>query len=597
MKRLSFPSIKRSIKSRIFFLFIFVMVLPTATLSISSYFISINILKDKISSSYAESTVYIGNSIEWELNQIKKLSDYIFMNKEIKMAISNSYKNGDFDIEEVKKINTLLDEYSVGSSLNKYIYSIILTGAQDKTIFYGNMFILDGKLIGADESSISKAEWYQKAIQYNGKTLWLGIAPINEISIAKSYIVSLARVIKNQDYSAKIGVSYITIKSELFSDLLNGSGLHSANQVIVIDNNNRIVYHSDSIMISKEYPVLKSIDTSKGKYHYLKENGKEYMIAYHKIDKYDWWIVDKIPLNELVKENRSIFKATMLIFILSFVITGFIWYFVTSGIVQPIIMLTGIMKGVRDGNLLVKSEYSGDDEIGVMSANFNYMMERLNFLFRNLLEEQAKKKDAEYKTMLAQTNPHFIYNTLNTIRWMAIMQKNDSIKEVVEVFGRLIKNTTTKIDQFITIEEEFKNLRDYIYIQQIRYKDKFDVVYNIDEHIGDYKCIKFILQPLVENAIFHGIEPKEGRGSIWINASTCESTIVFFIKDNGVGMTQQQIDDVLSGNEERKRRFCGIGIKNVDERIKMEYGEQYGIKIESIVGEFTRIKLIMPILS
>lgn len=179
---------------------------------------------------------------------------------------------------------------------------------------------------------------------------------------------------------------------------------------------------------------------------------------------------------------------------------------------------------------------------------------------------------------------------------MAILIRADNIKEVTEVLTRLLRSSTNKVGQFITIKEELSILEDYIYIEEIRYKGKFDVHYDVDENLLNYKCIKFILQPLVENAIFHGIEPKEGLGNIWISIYCSESDIVFEVKDDGVGMDKMQIDKIWQESRDKVTGFSGIGIVNVNERIKLTYGKEYGLFIESEIGEYTKVKTIIPIL-
>lgn len=587
--RLSHLNIKKSIQSKIFFSFIIVMVLPTAALSISSYYISVRILKDKVSASYVEAATYIGNSIEKELKQVERLSDYIFANSEIQRSLQTTYTDELEYFNDFKNINEILNEYATGSSIYPFVNSIILLGNNDKYFFLGNM-----PYYHTDEN-IKKTWWYDKALKYDGRILWMGVAPTNEKFLTDNkYSVMLSRAIKQGNYGDITGISYISIRNDLFTQILNKTPFTSQNHILIVDNQNKIVYHPDINMISTKYDGIKEMAASANSYFISDKYNPKCLIAYYHIKNYDWWVIEKIPLSELFNENKIIFNVTLVVFILSFIVTAFIWFLVSSSIVNPIKKLTQTMKSVRQGNLKVRFDYPANDEIGVMGGNFNYMLERIESLLEELLEEQAKEKDAEYQALQAQINPHFLYNTFNTIRWMAIIQKADNIREMVEALGRLIRNTTRKMDQFITIEEEIKNLEDYIYIQKIRYKDKFEVMFDVDNRILQYRCIKFILQPLVENAIFHGIEPKDSHGFIMVTARLKEKDIEFFVKDNGVGMTKTQIDNVMSGTKKRDG-FNAIGIKNINDRVKIAYGDKYGIKIESEPGCYTSIVLTIPV--
>jgi two-component system sensor histidine kinase YesM len=222
------------------------------------------------------------------------------------------------------------------------------------------------------------------------------------------------------------------------------------------------------------------------------------------------------------------------------------------------------------------------------------MIEKINDLLKQVLDEHIRKKDAEYKALQAQINPHFLYNTLNSIRWMAMIQKADNIKKVVDALGRLLRNCTSKVDEYICIREEIENLKDYIYIEKIAYKNKFQVEWDIDQEVLQYKCIKFILQPFVENSIFHGIQPKEQYGTIWISVKKQNDLIMFSIRDDGVGMAEEQVKDLLSNDIDGIKEFSGIGISNVNERIQMAYGRQGGIFVESKLGEYTNITIKIP---
>jgi two-component system sensor histidine kinase YesM len=179
---------------------------------------------------------------------------------------------------------------------------------------------------------------------------------------------------------------------------------------------------------------------------------------------------------------------------------------------------------------------------------------------------------------------------------MASIQKADNITNVVDALGRLLRNSTSKMEQYITIKEELDNLNDYVYIQKLAYKNKFQIEYDITEEVLQYKCIKFILQPLIENAIFHGIQPKDYRGTIWVSINKQGDYIHFSVKDNGVGMSNEEIEKLLSKENDTIKKFSGIGICNIHERIQMTYNGQGVFAIDSRKGEYTNIIIKVPII-
>ena len=195
-----------------------------------------------------------------------------------------------------------------------------------------------------------------------------------------------------------------------------------------------------------------------------------------------------------------------------------------------------------------------------------------------------------------QVNPHFLYNTLNSLKMMAMIQKAEGIKEMVSALGRLMMNMAKNTSEKITLADEIALLNDYVYIQNIRYKGKIKLEYQMEnEAILQCKIVQFTLQPIVENAIFHGIEPKKDAGRIEIHIKESEEILEICIEDDGVGMIADQIEAVFQDiPADQSRGLSGIGIKNVAERIKLTYGPAFGLTIESVVGEFTRVYLKIP---
>jgi two-component system sensor histidine kinase YesM len=579
---------KQSIQTKIFISFLLVMILPTTVISISSYLISVHILKDKVSRSFADNLSYISNDINKNLTAMQELSDYLSINENVKSALSTSYDSDAQFYLDMKKVDQQFNDFFLYSSSFSYVSSVILIGKNERMMSYGN----EANTTNTDE--LKKMPWFQEAMQLNGKTLWIGIDP-NESSYRKNeHAISLARMIKNDAHDHFVGMAYIKFDSRIFTDIFQDLEPQIGREISIVDNHNKTVFNSNGNMKNQEISDLENIKNQKHPFTITMKNGRQYLTATHWIEKYDWGAIETIPMDELVVDNNIIIKFNSIVFLVSFLFSGIAWYFVSSSIVRPIKKLTETIRSVRANNILVKADIEKNDEIGLLNANFNYMMDRIHTLFSNVLEEKELKKDAEYKALQAQINPHFLSNTLNSIRWMAIIQKADNIKEVVEVLGRLLKNTIYISGQFTSIAEELQNLKDYLYIQKIRYKDKFEVIFHIDETILTHKCIKFFMQPLVENALFHGIEPREEGGIIWIKVEQQEDLVIFSVRDNGVGMSISQMESLLSDVESMPGKSSGIGLKNVNERIKRTYGNQYGLEIQSIVDQFTSVQTCFP---
>ncbi|GAB6989252.1 sensor histidine kinase [Paenibacillus pini] len=584
--------IKKSIKNKIILSFLLVLILPTTIISITSYRISVNILEEKLSDSFNSNLSFIGDNIEKELEEWEHISKFINGNPVIRNVMMTSYGN---DLEyyyDMKRVDQELETYSINTNIFAYVSSLVILGNNGRNILYGE----DANSL--DLERIKEQPWFKEVNSMNGKVMWLGIHKnIANYRVQNQSVVALGRAIKGDKNNKFIGTLYLTFKESYFTGLLKNIKLSEGGRLYIVDNLDHIVFDSENKLMNEPFPGMAEIREHQNN-DYLFTNGNkegQLLLAQVPIKNYDWRVIETIPYSSLKNGTDKIFKNTIGIFLISFIITSIIWLFVSSHIVSPIRKLTDSMKKVQEGDLTVRVDIERPDEVGIMNKHFNFMIKRIQELFHSNLEEQEKKKNAEYKALQAQINPHFLYNTLNTIRWMAIIQKSDNIREVVEVLGRLLKNTIKHDGPFVRVEEELSNLKDYVYIQKIRYNNNFDVKYDIQDEILAMPCVKFILQPIVENAIFHGIEPKEDPGGeILISMKYLNNQLMIRIRDNGVGMSNilleelnhRMILDVHSG---------GIGMMNVKERLKLTYGEESAFIIRSEKDIFTEIEMIIPV--
>lgn len=502
------------------------------------------------------------------------------VNHMIQSIFTSEYNNEVDYFFDVKKAGQVFDDWAYASNMYTYISSLLVMGSNGKVIRYGE----DVGHLNIDK--LLQKEWAKKLEDSNGELIWLGIHEnYADINYRTPYVVSLA---KKLDYGGSQAVVLINFKSQFFFDKLNTK--HDPNNdLFLLDPHNRIVYNRDSSRINQLYENKLNIQ-NKGHSMITNQNGEKLLVAKGTISDTGWSVVETIPYKTLTQGSTMIFKVTSIVFLLSFLVSGFVWYVITSKIVNPIQGLTRTMNRVRGNEQIVRVEIQSYDEIGQLNRNFNYMMERIDRLHQENLHEQAEKNEAEYRALQSQINPHFLYNTLNSIRWMAVIQKADNIREIIEVLGRLLRNTIRMNDTVIPIRDELGLLSDYVEIQKLRYNDKFEVEYLFDEQITDYQCIRFILQPILENAIFHGIEPKEGRGTITIRIFIESEVLWIEVYDNGVGIEPLILNDLLKAQDKKR----SIGIMNVHERIQRTFGSDYGLFIESEYGAYTIIRIKQP---
>lgn len=560
-----------------------IVTLLAMLISFRSYQISVEILQDKVGSALQETLTYVGNGVEKELRQVEQISDFIFSNTNIRKILGKNYTHRAERIEDFNRMDDIFNSYSI-STVFPYLSAIKIFGNNGEEYSFG------GQVYELDSNEV-KSQGVQEVLSRNKQTqLWTGIHKAYLLEPFQSrYAVSLYRLMKDEKYAKDTGLLYMSIKPEIFEALLKRVTLHNESEIYIVDHFGKIVYHSGMTKQFLNIGDIEGIDTEQHDSGIFINKSKEarLLVSSYSINTYGWKVYGTIPLNTLIGDNKRIILSSFALAAVILLLASAAWYVILSRITKPLKALTNTMKSVGEGNMFVKFECSREDEIGLLARSFNYMMDKMHNLFDNLLKEQ-------YKVLQAQINPHFLYNTLNSIRLMAIIHRVDNIKEVIDALSRLIMNSMKSEKQFVTIEEEINNLKDYIYIQKIRYNYSFDVEFDIDEELLKYQCISFILQPQVENAIFHGIEPKKGYGLIRVSVQREDEIIAFTIWDNGVGMSEEQIHRLLSENRKEDRGFSGIGIGNVNERIKMLYGKQYGILITSKLGEYTSVKITIP---
>ncbi|MEY2195644.1 sensor histidine kinase [Neobacillus sp. BF23-41] len=310
-----------------------------------------------------------------------------------------------------------------------------------------------------------------------------------------------------------------------------------------------------------------------------------------------WKIISLISLNEISEGPAIIGKTVFLIGIVAIIIGIIIIWISTNYIVRPLNKLSLVMDEVEKDNFNVQLQIDRSDELGRVGESFNRMMNKINNLISDIYQKDINEKDAQLRALRAQINPHFLYNTLDTINWMAQFGKSEEVSKMTTSLSRLLKTSITKNGEFIRLEEEINYIDDYMTIQKIRFQDKIHYSVHID--LGAKNCLvpKLILQPIVENAMIHGIEKKIGNGYLFINGKIKNNKLHIEVLDNGVGMDENTVASLSEGRYVNldEKKGTGNGILNVQNRIQLLFGEDNGIKIESNINVGTSFELTLPL--
>lgn len=301
-------------------------------------------------------------------------------------------------------------------------------------------------------------------------------------------------------------------------------------------------------------------------------------------------VVDKsIVLSDLLWVKRFFFGILAVFLVVTVILASWLSHI----IYRPLKRLTFTMEEVSDGNLQTRADVVSRDEIGELAIKFNGMLDEIENLIVRLIEEENKKKDMELEALQYQITPHFMYNTLNSIKFAALIKGEKEIGQVIGDFVELLQAAISKKGAFLTVAEEVHILENYIRLQEFRYGGGFDVSYDISEEAQSCMVPRLILQPLVENALLHGIDMKERKGKLAISASTKGEQLCLKVEDNGRGMSEEQIEKLLTSKARKEKGFTAIGIPNICERLKLYYGERAKLRYESGKAGTTAI-IFMP---
>lgn len=298
----------------------------------------------------------------------------------------------------------------------------------------------------------------------------------------------------------------------------------------------------------------------------------------------------KAVLSDLMKMRKYIFGMTA-----AFVLIAMLAAIYISKIVyKPVRKLMSAMKSISDGEMDTRAEVVSKDEIGLAAEEFNRMLDRIEELIGQLIQEEKKKKDAELEALQYQITPHFMYNTLNSIKCYALIHNEKEIATVIEDFVELLQTCIRKKGTFLTVAEEIQVLENYIHLQEFRNGEKYQVIYKIEREAEQCRIPRLILQPLVENALIHGLDLKNNKKELTIEAYTSGSRLYMKVRDNGRGMTQEQIEDLLKKKGKKKKGLTAVGIPNIQERLKLYYGTQAKLTLKSS-GEGTEATIYLPV--
>ena len=538
--------------------------LPVMLLFLLSFLQMRSIIDDKEKlnlQSYLQQSV---SSMDRTLDGYNSLSDYIAFDRTLAEAFSMEYGT---PYEQYEQLTQKVDPILRSSS---YFHG----GMQRITIYTDNGMVKHDTTV-APVSEIEETDWYQKTLEHPGLN-WFVNYPEKTLFSARKLAFSGAREGVNILY---MDVDYQKLFTPYAETLISECGLY------ITDQEGKLVFEESRFSGKNQ-----NYDLTYSEFLEQRDRGSaDYTILCEQSNTTGWtvWLYQPVGLaGESMRPIGVMAGVTILICIFAAVLA----YFITSGMVSGRIeRLTCLMQEVQEGSMDMQVGSDDRDEIGMLYRGFGSMMKRIRTLINEVYLSKITQKEAELKALQAQINPHFLYNALSLINWKALAAGEEDISRMTLAMSTFYRTALNRGRNVLQVEAELSNTRAYLEIQSMLHDGDFDYEIEVQPEILQCESLNLILQPLVENAIHHGIEEKtDGRGKISVRGWKEDNCVWFMVEDNGVGMEQKVADKILTMESK------GYGVRNVDERIRLCYGEKYAMKVESVVGKGTKMTIHFP---
>ncbi|MBP3962922.1 sensor histidine kinase [Paenibacillus lignilyticus] len=556
------------LKPKLFLSYLSVIIIPILVLGIYSYWQSKQLLNTQAEQALNRNVDTMAGYFNYKAELYNHTANIILNNSKIQQIISTPY----------------MDYVNLYYDLNRYFYpnfNQIRIGNKEinqLTVYTENDMPESGYAIMSARRLPSFA-WYKELGQGDVRPKWI------RHSSELYFISTFPRLLVNGQND--ILVMQIDMK-DLFgrvAELMPGNG-------VIVTNAKGGVLYSNSAESVKAFRLndLNDMDIIHAESGTVEIGDQKLLVLKKQIPESGWLIYTYVPVKNVSLNADKILTATSIvagscILLLLILITA-----MSNNLMKRIHTLVSWMKRVETGELDLQVHTGAKDEIGELMIRFGHMLKRLNEVIQESYASKIIQKDAELRALQAQINPHFLYNTLSFVNWKALRSEEHDISHIVVSLSKFYRTALNKGGQIITVREELENIRSYLEIVLIMKNYSFDVVYEIDEQVYSHKMINLVLQPLVENAIQHGIDKKEqGRGQIKLIARIEADTVVFTVEDNGSGISEDMIGNLLTA------QTSGYGLKNVHERLQLKFGDDYGITISSTIGEGTIMKVTIPL--
>lgn len=569
---------KMGIQQKLTASFSILFILPLIVVGFFSYTRSADIIDKKNTDYYKQSLNQTAQNFATIFDDIENISYLLLANDDVRYILNSTTMDTDY-FSSYNRVNLLVRNFL----LKPEVFSLSITNNN------GALYYQAGKIVMIEDQN----DWYRKANTMRGVTIWSSSHVLKNLLDAKPVnAVSMYRQIIDLDLNKPIGTIRISVSEDTLHSKYSNISSKTPEQIFILDDDGVVISHSDKSLIGKttyESEIIPAIRDNTGFYSSKISNGR-YLFA-QRIGDSKYTIIDIVPLGVINYERIIIKNFLIYLLIGCFIFVLLISNIVSLYVLNPIKILSRKMNDVKKGNFDVSVKVESEDEIGNLAYHFNDMVSRIKALIKELYEVKLKEREAELKALQAQINPHFLYNTLDSIRWTARQNKDFETSEYVEVLSDMLRYSLDNRGNITDIQSELMNLKNYIFLQKKRIDDNIKITIEFDDNILKYKIYKLSLQPLVENSLKHGLADSLEGGFVHVTGKMSEEKIYITVADNGSGTDAAAINEIINSGRETSKIYA---LKNINERIKLNFGSEYGLTVKSRIGEGCEVIMVIP---
>ncbi|WP_342044428.1 cache domain-containing sensor histidine kinase [Bacillus sp. OTU530] len=555
------------------------ILIPTTLISVFFFISSSNIVKENVRESSIQIARQAADSLSFILSVGNDMSDLIYSNEKLQEIVKMDNEDGTSSTVKDKnneEMTSFLNSQIYSSSFVRVIYVL-----KDEGTSWGSGTFSPVKLA---RYNLQEQNWIQRAVQADGALAWQGLQYdlFSGAGENTELVLPVTRVMKDFSNMKTIAYIQVLLDGKAILNKIDQLKLGKTGHFFVVNKHGQIMIDANMEHINKtveNHDLYKHIvDDTAYEFEFQEKNTTYYGVKQPLVN--GWTLIGTVPIKEITGKLTNIQRITIFASIVFTMVAIVIGVFAVNRVTKPIKVLTEQMRLVGQGNFQVQTHIHSNDEIGLMSRQFNQMIHQIEQLMEQVKEEQSQKTEAELRAVKHRINPHFLFNTLSTIRWLVNFKQTDRANTALSALIRLLEASMGKTGTFITVKEELDIIEKFLAILQIRYDQTFHLELEIEPTVEDLLIPRMLLQPIVENAVFHGLVPKGTEGTLCIKGSRVEDGVKIEIKDNGVGF-KQDILNQLNHKADKMNSFIGIGLRHVYDSVRLYFALASSVTIES----------------